>query len=117
MSKYETFNIIKYHGTPKTATLIDNTKVSWQKELYIEEENRIIPCIDYDNHFIYQVPNHIYLESTGSRYMCTCGSPAVWTGPSGYSFGASGQKLIMVCMVFTQNFMTYGKGLHADGSS
>ena len=115
--KYGTFNIIKHHNTPKVATLYEGTKVSRQTELWIKEQNRMISCALYDNHFIYTVPDHIYLKEEGSHYMCTCGSPAVWVGPSGYNFGATGQKLMMVCMVYTEWSVSYGKGAHADGSS
>lgn len=114
MKKYHTFNIIKHHGTPKAAVLQGGERVHMQEKIYAPElvqdrrvQDGFFKCTDYGNHFIYKAPQ----SYIGPKYRCTCGSMAVLTGPSGYSFGSSQTKLMFVCQTHSM-FLK-----HADGSS
>ena len=61
--KYETFNIIRFHNTPKTAILQKGERVFKQDKIYAPDfkdqvspdHDLMFPCAEYDNHFIYIV--------------------------------------------------------------
>jgi hypothetical protein len=89
------FGIIRTHNTPDSATLKDGTIVHKQDTLYIPEWGQFITCAPYDNHFIYEVPKHF---KDHPSYMCTCGSPAVIAGLSGYVLDASPQGKLFLCL-------------------
>lgn len=105
-STFQTFNIIKFKGSPKNATLIDGSTVEKQDSIFIPQLGAFIPCAPYDNHFIYLVP----VKIVGPSLMCTCGSPAVWVGSDVYEAMASPAGALLVCL----HHMNYTK--HLDGS-
>ena len=113
--KYETFNIIRFRGTPKSATLQKGEKVYRVEKIYAPgfadqvgpNHDLWFPCTDYTGHFIYEAPD----SYMGPKHRCTCGSMSVLTGPSGYSWGASNTNLMFVCHAHVST------GRHADGSS
>jgi hypothetical protein len=74
-----TFNIIHHRGEPNTAEF-EGVKISRQKALFIREWGRFIPCMPYDDHFIFEVPPMAKIMGM-SEYMCTCGSAAVVATP------------------------------------
>jgi hypothetical protein len=120
------FNIIKHRGSPKDAMLQTGEKVFRQKELFVVDMTigqstytGFIPCIPYDNHFIYETPKTLNYKSYPS-YMCTCGS---WAGifvPESYKNDMTGRGLYFGCyfrqIAFDEDT---GKFLHrhADGAS
>ena len=80
------FNIIRQHGEPNKAVTLDGLTVSREKHLYFEDIG-IVPCLHYDNHFIYEIP--FSAGVVGPAFMCTCGSAAVVVGPGSYIHDAS----------------------------
>lgn len=119
------FNIIKHRGTLTEVTTIWGDKVTKSDKLFVQNfpvgngvYNGFIPCADYGNHFIYEVPDKI--ESRGyPSYMCTCGAIAVVVGSEGYNKDASPEGMMFVCM-FRNGMFDNEKGeflyYHADGS-
>lgn len=103
------FNIIRIRGTPNKAKLPDGTDIERREMLFVPELNGFVMCAPYSDHFIYEIPKKVAYKYPGSSYMCTCGSPAVYTGPSGYVLDASPQGKLFVC----QFHATTGK--HANG--
>lgn len=102
-TQISTFNIIRYYGDPKHASVkLTNgatAEVYREEKLFILEMGRFIPCPPYDNHFIYENPD----KGKGTAaFMCTCGSPAVIAGMSSYQGDASPQGLMFVCLFFGQ---------------
>ena len=55
-----------------------------------------MPCLDYENHFIYEIPDDIFTRGYPS-YMCTCGSFAVVAPTSAFSKDTSQPGLAFVC--------------------
>jgi hypothetical protein len=82
-----TFNIIHRRGDPQTAELVTGQVVRREKHVYLPEAPmlnlpRLVPCIQYDNHFVYLDP----VNEMGHWFaMCTCGSPAVIIEVSEYN--------------------------------
>jgi len=120
------FNIIKNRGTLTEATTLHGDKVTKQDKLFVQEFpvgmtvfTGFIPCIDYENHFIYEVPNN---EKTIGlpAYMCTCGAIAVAVGYDAYKDDQSFAGMQFVCM-FRNGMLDQETGKllkrHADGSS
>lgn len=101
-----TFNIIRHRGQLNEGVLPDGTKVYRKDKLYVPEWGGFIPCAPYDEHFIFEVPSKFKVSS----YMCTCGSIAVTSGPSGYVLDASPQGKMFICYFHS----LYGH--HSDGS-
>lgn len=70
------FNIIRHRGEPTKATFMGIT-VTRQEKIYIYNKelniNAFIACAPYDDHFIFEVPQHI---KNVSSLICTCGSIA-----------------------------------------
>lgn len=90
------FTIIRHRGQQNKATLPDGTEVERQDKLFVPEWGRLIPCADYSEHFIYAMPPKI---KNAPSYACSCGSPAVIVGPSGYVLDTSAQGLMFVCLI------------------
>ncbi len=108
---YNTFSIIRHYGTPKQGQLPDGTTVYAQDKFWIPEMGGFIKCVEMDDHFLYQIPDSVSHLYPGSVYRCSCGSPAIYVGKSGYVWGASPQGLLFVCQ------MHITTGHHATGGS
>jgi len=108
MTKTEkkTFNIIRHRGKQNKAQLPDGTWVERLEKVLIPEYGGFLPVADYSEHFIYE--QHRY---KGAIYRCTCGSPAVITGVSGYVHDASPQGKMMLCLYHATN------GVHQSGGT
>ena len=107
MYKDKHITVIRHRGTPNKATLPGGEVVTRQEKLWVSEWEGFVVCAGYDDHFLYVSPGK-YL---GSSLMCTCGSAAVITGPSGYVLDASPQGKMIVCLVHAQT------GIHSTGGS
>lgn len=104
------FNIIRHRGKMDEGQLPDGTKVYRKDFIFVPEQNGLIRCADYYEHFIYEIPQDKIKVYPGSAYRCTCGSFAVVAGLSGYVLDASPQGKIFLCHLHA----TTGK--HAGGS-
>jgi len=76
------FSIIKHHGDPKKAIFEDVT-IEKLTQLWVPEQERFVNCLDYGEHFVFEVPPHLNIQ--GSAYLCTCGGNAVVVPPEGPS--------------------------------
>lgn len=85
----QTFNVIRRKGTPNEAVTTWGWTAHRMKEIYVDEPYfAMIPCLDYDNHFIYEVPwKPEHIGTPG--HMCTCGSQAFIVGIKAYEKDAS----------------------------
>lgn len=101
------FQIIRHRGQPRKGQLPDGTWIYAEDKMFIEEYRGFVPTAPYSDHFIYRMPKN----SLGSAYMCSCGSPAIIVGISGYVHDASPQGKLMVCMAHSTN------GIHLTGGS
>jgi hypothetical protein len=122
----QTFNIIKYRGSPQEAETIWGDKVERQEQLFVQDFSAgqgsytgFVPCIPYDNHFIYEVP--IRPQTAGHpSYMCTCGSFAVILTPDSYEDDMSRHGLQFGCyyrhVLFDEDTGKFWNR-HADGST
>ena len=124
MTKYSHFNIIKHRGTPNSVTLATGyvARKPTDGKIYApalvnnpETQDGWFPCADYDNHFIFALPES-EAKKIGIYHMCSCGSQAVLTDPKGFYWGSSSKSLMFVCYLHTATSLQ-GKGQHADGSS
>lgn len=77
-----------------------------RKNIFIEDIG-LINCAPMDNHFIFRR----VFKNRGWTLWCTCGSPAVVAGYSGYKKDASASGELLVC------FHHANYNLHADGST
>jgi len=103
------FNIIRYRGMPNKATTKFGLEVERRESIFIQGTyNRFIPCAQYSDHFIFEVPEK-YKGLAG--LMCTCGSFAGIVGLSGYEQDASPSGLMILC----HHHATYG--VHATGGA
>ena len=105
------FNIIRQRGQLNRARLPDGTWLERVDKLWIPEYNAFIKILYDDTNFIYEIPKHLITpDYRGPLYKCTCGSPAIVVGMSGYVFGASPQGLVLTCqlLVETQYHSTGG---------
>ena len=102
-------NIIRSHGTPNKVTLVDGTEIFNDKsnKIWIPEYGTFILCVEYGNHFIFEVPIRI----KGPAWLCSCGSPAVTVGMKAYAHLSSDKEAMIVC----QQHTTHNR--HADGSA
>lgn len=126
MKKPQTFNIIKHRGTLDEAVTLHGDKVTKQDKLFVIDfpvgfgtYTGFIPCLDYGNHFIYEVKDSIHTRGLPA-FMCTCGAPAIVIGYDGYSKDQSFEGLQFACsfkngMFNEETGEMYNK--HADGSS
>lgn len=100
-------------GDLKRATLQDGTIVERQE--YIFDGNELVPCAQYELHFIYEAP----AKQKGWGLFCTCGSIAGTVGYGAYkklaSPTTSGKSI--VCIRHSTMKDNIGRGVHADGSS
>ena len=105
----KTFNIIKHRGSPKEAVTLWGTKVYRKDKIFIPEYENFVICADYDNHFIYEVPDS--KETAGiPSFLCTCGAFGIIVAYSGYKQDASKQDLpMLVC------YLHANTGHHATG--
>lgn len=110
-SKTYDFQIVRHVGTPKKGQLPDGTWVYAQDKFYVETLGGFVFCMQYNDHFLYQIPDNVVSLYPGSPYRCSCGSQAIYVGVKGYVWGASPQGLMWVCQYFTDN------GKHATGGS
>ena len=101
------FQIIRHYGKHNEGTLPDGTKVYGKSKIFFDEVNRFVPVAPYSEHFVYEVTNQ---RNLGARWRCSCGSPAVCAGYSGYKDNASQQGLLIVCLEHANT------GLHFGGS-
>jgi hypothetical protein len=99
------FTIIRHRGQPTRAQLPDGKWIERQDQLFVPEWGRFIPCVQYDDHFVYEVPP----KYIGASFRCTCGAIAVVSGYSAYRDNASQQGLLLLCL----NHSTFG--VHATG--
>lgn len=111
--------VLRVKGIPYEATLFDGTKVYRSRDDIIEtffmgDDSHRVKAAPYDNHFCYNVPNHI----EGWALMCTCGYLAGIVGSEVYKKDASptiGDGLVSGELVVCLHHSSYGR--HADGSS
>ena len=98
--------VIHQFGRPVKAKLLNGDIVERQEAIYVPSHRETIPCLEYDNHFIYYNG-----KQRGSTLMCTCGAPAAAFGYEAYRRYCSymGER-VLGCI----NHLQYGK--HADGS-
>lgn len=106
-SKELKFGIIRHHNSPHKATLPNGQSVFRKETIYVPEFGGDIKCAPYEEHFVFEVPKNI---KNCSSFMCTCGSPAVIAGISGYLNDASPQGKLFLCL-FHSN---YGHHAHSD---
>ena len=107
----KTFTIIRYRGQPSKLQLPDGTWVYKEDKFFIPEYKTFVPVAPYDDHFIYQIPEHLASKYPGSIYRCSCGAAGIISGVSGYVLDASAQGLMMLCMVSAQT------GVHSNGGT
>jgi len=94
------FNIIKHRGSPNEAMTIWGWTAIRQKSLFVAEPYfAMIPCLDYDNHFIYEVPEE-YINVPS--YMCTCGSMGVIIGSKSYKKDATPEGLHVISEMYLE---------------
>src|SRR3990167_2258197 len=95
-SKYGSFSIIRHYNSPNIAEYRGLT-VRRREKIYVDEVVGDCVCAPYDDHFIFEVPEHII----DSRFRCTCGSPAIVPGSNPYKHLASptDSGYLLVCMV------------------
>ena len=123
------FNIIKHRGSPNEAYVeiplgddVIKFKAFRQEHLFAPHPyDALIPCLDYDNHFIYEIPDDpMFAKHNFPAFMCTCGSYAIIIGNDAYKTDASPEGLVWACywrngFVDPETHELYGK--HADGST
>lgn len=90
------FNIIRYYGEPKKATVKGMTFYRQEKLFVPSPYNRFVPCAPYDDNFIFEIPDSPKTKGMPA-FMCSCGSYAEVVGMSGYSKDASPSGLMLVC--------------------
>ncbi len=72
-------NIIRHRGEPNKADFY-GVPIARQKSIVVVVDEKTvfaIPCAEYDNHFIFEVPKVRGEIVQGPAHMCTCGSSAV----------------------------------------
>lgn len=120
------FNIINHRGDVNSAVLQTGETVVRQDKLFVmdaivggQHYNGFIPCVPYDNHFIYETPINEHYKGYPA-HMCTCGGMAVLIVPDAYDEDMSRHGIYLGCyfyhIAFTED---NGKFIHkhADGSS
>ena len=92
----QTFNIIRQRGEPNEVTTIWGWKAFRQEKLFAPDPyNTLIPCLHYDNHFLYEIPLELSMKNPklyGDKipsFVCTCGGVAGVVGPGAYLHDAS----------------------------
>jgi hypothetical protein len=98
--------IIRQRGMPNSGKLPDGRDVHRLERVFLSEYNGFIPCAQYSDHFIYEMPRDVL----GSVYMCSCGAPAIIVGLSGYVHDASSQGKLMVCLGHSSSGQHYTGG-------
>lgn len=100
------FSVIKHSGDPDKAVTLDGFTVIREEKVFIPEYQNFIKCAPYSSHFVYIDPSGI----EGKWFAgCTCGSPAVITGYSGYKQDVSSNEgAMLVCLYHAQ------RGHHAN---
>jgi hypothetical protein len=106
-----TFQVIRHRGQPTKLQLPDGTWVYKQDKFWIPEWGGFVNACSYDDHFLYEIPARLAKLYPGSPYRCSCGGAVIFSGPSGYVWGASPQGRLALCMVHSNT------GLHATGGS
>lgn len=89
------FGIIRYHNTPTKVQLPNGTVVHKTDRIFVREFGGFIPCAPYSDNFIFEVPKDMINVPS---HVCTCGSPAVISGVSGYVMDASPQGKMFLCL-------------------
>lgn len=102
------FGIIRYHNSPMKAQLPNGKIVYRADKIFVPEYGGFVPCAQYDNHFIYEVPQDFI---GAPSFACTCGYFACVVGLSGYILDASPQGKMIVCHYHASH------GVHATGES
>ena len=84
MSKYNTFNVIKFRGDRKEAQIRlpngNTLDVERTERMYVDFYG-VVTCAPYQAHFVFQLP----VQIVGPSHLCTCGSPAVVIGAKQYA--------------------------------
>ena len=101
------FNIL-HHRDANHGTSPLGFEVYRKQSIFVPEKKRFIPCAQYDNHFIYEIPAKY---KNTPAFMCSCGAMGVIAGMSAYKNDASPSGLMLLCY----HHSNFGK--HADGSS
>lgn len=110
VDKKETpFYIIHHRGQPNRAQLPDGTWVERQISIFVQEFGGLVMCAPYDDHFIYEIPKSVIRLYPGPAHRCTCGSHAIFSGPSGYLLDASPSGKMFLCAAHANT------GRHANG--
>ena len=111
-SVYNTFQIIRHHGTPSKGQLPDGTWVYARDRIQPPDMVNFIPCARYDDHFIYEVPVGVRHRFPGPVYRCSCGSAVVFVGSNvNVAMGNSPSGAMFVCQFHADN------GHHATGGA
>ena len=93
------FSVIRQWGSPNEVTTIWGWKAYRQKRLFAPDPyNTLLPCLDYSDHFIYEVPDKPEHRGIPS-FMCTCGSVAVVVGVDAYRSDSSPEGLVFACLM------------------
>jgi hypothetical protein len=127
MSRQTKFNIIRQWNSPNEVTTIWGWKAFREEKLFAPDPyNTFFPCLNYDNHFIYEIPDWRVAQDPKAyggqitAFMCTCGAPAVLIGVDAYRNDANPEGLVFGCM-FRNNRVDPETGeltgRHADGST
>ena len=93
------FDIIHHRGDPRATTTLKGRQVTRHEALFVPEWGALVKCAPYDDHFVYENPDH---SEGASSYMCTCGSAAVVVPP--------GPLGLFVCLYHA----TYGRHTTSD---
>ena len=110
----KSFSVIRYRGDPDKAVVQTGHTVYRREKIFIQELNNNqgawVTCASYDNHFVYEEPSG---KAKLPSFICTCGSPAVVVGYSGYEGQASSQGYMLVCLLHA----TYGHHSNTKGEN
>lgn len=98
--------VVRQVGDKNTAILEDGTKVHRQEKIFLPTRGMEVPCVPYDNHFVFRDPRNV----TGWLLVCSCGSPAFIIMASQYKQWVSPGGEMIACYVYTM------AGHHADYS-
>ena len=93
------FTIIQHRGEPNKAEF-EGVTVTRQKKLDAGDFG-LIPCMPYDNHFIFEVPKNRIRVGMWEHF-CTCGSHAVIAIPDN----------MFVCFFYHSRLHEDGYGYH-----
>lgn len=98
------FSIIKNRGQPNKATF-EGYPVVRQEKIYVEGFG-LVPCVPYDDHFVFEIPMALSKQVGLWSHWCTCGSMAgvVWTKDV--------DQKMLACIFYHQRLYEDGHGYH-----